>query len=443
MKARCWCVVQLLLLLAVGASAAEVAVLRLDDVIYVGSQHFVERGLDEAAQRGVDLLILELDTPGGMLDATRNITSAMTSSTVPVAVYVAPTGARAASAGFFILISADIAAMAPGTNTGASHPVLMPQIPGLNPEVPDEMIDKAVNDAAAMVRSLAQDRGRNVEEAVRTVTESISFTAKEALEKNLIDLIATSRQDLIDQLDGREVTRIDGSTVVLNLGNATITNITPTRKERFQSIMASPVLAFFLLVIAGLGIYTEITHPGTVLPGVVGVIALIGFLYSTSVLPLNWIGLALIIVAVAMFILEVKVTSYGLLTLGGIACFVAGSLMLFDTPIPEMRLGLAMVIPTAVVIAAVMIFLLQRVIKAHQQRAITGQEGLVGELGHTLTPLTPSGKVKVFGEYWDARAAEGSIAAGTPVVVQALQGRQLVVAPAEEAANMSDEEGGR
>jgi membrane-bound serine protease (ClpP class) len=413
----------------------EIVVLRLDDEIHKASQRFIERGLEEANAAGAELIIIELDTPGGYLDNTRDIASAMTSSKAPVAVYVSPAGARAASAGFFLLLAADIAAMAPGTNTGASHPVLVPMIPvGDTGEVPEEMMDKAVNDASAMVRSFAQDRGRNVEEAVKAVKESVSFTAQEALEKNLIDLIARSRAELIDRLKGREVARIDGTTQVLDLSGSSVREITPSRKEAFQSFMASPMVAFLLLLIAGLGIYTEITHPGGVFPGVVGVIALVLFLYSTAVLPVNWTGLALIVVAAGLFVLEVKVTSYGLLTLAGIACFIAGALMLFDTPIPEMRLPLSIIIPAACAMAGIMIFLLSRVIKAHQAPALTGKEGLIGEIGQALSDLAPAGKVKVHGEYWDAYCEGREIAAGTSVEVVAVRGRRLDVVPAQDHA---------
>jgi membrane-bound serine protease (ClpP class) len=421
------------------AESAEVVVLRLDGTIHGASQSFIERGLEEAEAIGAELVILELDTPGGMLDNTRDITSAITSSKAPVVVYVTPPGARAASAGFFLLLAADIAAMAPGTNTGAAHPVLVPMIPiGDSGEVPEEMVDKAVNDAAAMIRSLAQDRGRNEEEAIKAVMESASYTAKEALEKNLIDMIARTREELIEQLKGVQVNRLNGTTQVLDLTSYTVKEITPSRKEAFQSFMASPMLAFFLLLIAGLGIYTEITHPGGILPGVVGVIALLLFLYSTSVLPVNWAGVALILIAAGLFVLEVKVTSYGLLTLGGIACFVAGALMLFDTPIPEMRLSLLMVLPTAIAVAAVMIFLLSRVIEAHQKPTLTGKEGLIGEIGEVLTALSPEGKVKVHGEYWDAYCEGSEVAAGTHVKVVAIRGRRLDVVPAEEHSAPAD-----
>jgi membrane-bound serine protease (ClpP class) len=419
--------------------SAEIVVLRLDGTIHGASQTFIERGLEEAREIGAELVILELDTPGGMLDNTRDITSAITSSKAPVVVYVAPAGARAASAGFFLLLAADIGAMAPGTNTGAAHPVLVPMIPiGDSGEVPEEMVTKAVNDASAMIRSLAQARGRNEEEAVKAVMESTSYTASEALEKNLIDMIARSREELIERLDGAQVNRMDGTTQALDLSSYTVKEVIPSHKEAFQTFLASPLVVFFLLLIAGLGIYTEITHPGGILPGVVGVIALLLFLYSTSVLPVNWAGVALLLIAAALFVLEVKVTSYGLLSLGGIVCFVAGALMLFDTPIPEMRLSLGTVLPTAIAVAGVMIFLLSRVLKAHQMPALTGKEGLVGEIGEVLVPLAPEGKVKIHGEYWNAYCQGNEVSAGTRVKVVAIRGRRLDVVPAAEHSAPAD-----
>jgi membrane-bound serine protease (ClpP class) len=322
--------------------------------------------------------------------------------------------------------------MAPGTNTGAAHPVILPLFGMQDGGPSEEMVDKATSDLAAMMRAFAEHRGRNAELAVKAVTESLSFTAEEALESDLIEIVAPSLDRLLDELDGTEISRFDGSTVTLDLAQRTLVLLEPTPKERLQSLFANPVLAFFLFAIAAIGIYTEITHPGAVLPGVVGVIALLLFLYSTSVLPVNWIGLALILVALALFILEVKVTSYGFLTLGGLICFVLGSLMLFDAPIPDMRLSLGVVLPTALVVAAVMIFLLQRVLTAHRKRPVTGSEGLVGEIGQAVSELAPAGKVKVHGEWWDAHTAGPAIAAGTEVRVLTIRGRQIEVEAASE-----------
>jgi membrane-bound serine protease (ClpP class) len=419
-------------LAASSAWAGEVVRLRVKDTIQPASQQYIERTLEEAAERGADLVVLELDTPGGLVDTTRDITSAIIGSPVPVVVYVSPSGARAASAGFFILIAADIAVMAPGTNTGAAHPV-----GGQGENLPEDVRDKATSDVAAMVRSLAAQRGRNPETAERAVRESISLTADEALEENLIDFIAGDFDDLLRKLDGFELTRADGESSILELGEWSVLEIEPSFAERLFSVLANPNIAYLLMALGALGLYVEITHPGGILPGVVGVIFLLLGLYSVSVLPVSWAGVALIFVAVMLFILEVKVTSYGLLTVGGVISFVLGSLMLFDGPIPAMRVSLSVVLPTAVVVAMLTAFLLSRVLKAHRQRPMTGYEGLVGELGRAINELAPAGKVVVHGEYWDARSVGGTVAANSKVRVVAVRDRDIDVVAADEASEGS------
>jgi len=302
---------------SVSAFAGDVVHFRVEDTIQPASQRFIERVFDEAAARSAVLVVMELDTPGGLLDSTREITSAITTSKVPVVVFVAPGGARAASAGFFILIAADVAAMTPGTNTGAAHPV-----GGQGDNLPEDVRDKATNDASAMIRSLAEQRGRNLELAVEAVEESTSFTAEEALEDGLIDLIAHNLDGLLEALDGREIRRFDGSTEVLDLSSPVIVHIEPTFAERLFSVLANPNIAYLLMALGALGLYVEITHPGGILPGVVGVVFLLLGLYSISVLPVSWAGVALIFVALVLFVLEVKVASYGMLTVGGLICFV-------------------------------------------------------------------------------------------------------------------------
>ncbi len=402
----------LLLFFAASAYAGEVVRLRVEDTIQPASQQYIERALREAADRGASLVVMELDTPGGLVDTTRDITTAIATSPVPVVVFVAPPGARAASAGFFILISADVAVMAPGTNTGAAHPV-----GGQGENLPEDIRDKITNDAAAMARSLAEHRGRNPEVAERTVVESISLTAEEALEEGLIDFMAVNVDDLLDHLDGFEVTRFDGTVETLELSSPQLVDIEPTFAERLFSVLANPNIAYLLMALGALGLYVEITHPGGILPGVVGVVFLLLGLYSVSVLPVSWTGVALIFVALMLFILEVKVASYGLLTVGGIISFVLGSLMLFEGPIPAMRVSLGVVLPTAVIVAAATGFLLTRVLWAYRQRPITGKEGLVGEVGRAIGEIAPEGKVAVHGEYWDARNTGASIADGERVRV--------------------------
>ncbi len=417
-------------LVALGVSwpvaAQEVVRLRVDDTIQPASQLFIERGLDAAAARRAALVVIELDTPGGLLDSTRGITTAITASEVPVVVYVTPGGAQATSAGFFILIAADVAAMAPGTNTGAASPVQ-----GQGEDVGETMKAKVFSDASAMARSLAEARGRNVELAVEAVVDARSFTAEEAVEADLADLVAINFAELVASLDGREVSRFDGSTVTLELADPTTVEIEPSTAEQVLSFLANPNVAYLLLALGMLGIYVEVTNPGGIFPGVVGVVAMLLALYSLSVLPLSWAGVALIAISLLLFLLEVKVTSFGLLTVGGVICFVLGSLMLFDGPIPDMRVSLGVVLPTAVVIAGATVFLLQRVVKAHSRQVMTGVQGLVGEIGTALTEISATGKVLVHGEYWDARSTGGPIPKGAKVRIEVVGGKRIDVSLSE------------
>ncbi len=423
----------LLAVAAVPVFAGTVVHFRLADTVQPASQKYVERVLDSAASSGADLVVMELDTPGGLISSARAITTAITSSRVPIVVYVAPSGSQAASAGFFILMAADVAAMAPGTNTGAAHPV-----GGKGENLPEDVRKKATNDAAAMVRSLVEPRHRDPEVAEKAVTESLSFSANEALEKGLIDLVCPNLDDLLEKLDGREIERFDGSKTTLELEPVTLNEFVPTAAERFLSVLASPNVAYLLMALGMIGIYMELSHPGAVLPGVVGVIAMLLALYSLSVLPVNLAGASLIAVGLILFVLEVKVTSYGLLTVGGLACFVLGSLMLFDSPIPAMRVSLGLILPTAVVVAFLTIFLLSRVLAAHRQRPVTGREGMIGEVGEVRLRCDPVGKILVHGEYWDAVTEDGSTAEiGSAVEVISVADRRLRVRVVEEGARSS------
>ena len=414
------------------AVAGDVVHFRVEDTIQPASQRFIERALAEAELRGAELVVMELDTPGGLLESTREITSAITTSQVPVVVFVTPAGARAASAGFFILLSADVAAMSPGTNTGAAHPVS-----GQGENLPEDVRAKVTKDASAMIKAFAEQRGRNVELAIEAVEESSSFTAEQAVKDGLVDLLAHNVDDLLEKLAGSEVTRFDGSTVVVDLDSPVVETIEPTFADRLFSVLANPNVAYLLMALGALGLYVEITHPGGILPGVVGVVFLLLGLYSISVLPVSWTGVALIFVALVLFLLEVKVTSYGLLTIGGLICFVLGSLMLFEAPIPAMRVSLGVILPTALVMAGVTGFLLSRVLKTHRMRPMTGVEGMVGKVGTVLSDIDPRGKVLVNGEYWDARTSGAAIPAGASVRVVAVGDKQIDVEPAVEAGEGS------
>lgn len=421
----------MVLLLAVAAPAAaadRVVVLTLDDSIQPASLRYLKRGLDTADSAGAALTVLEVNTPGGLLTSLRQMTTAITNARRPVAVYVRPSGAQAASAGFFLLIAADVAAMSPGTNAGAAHPV-----GEQGADLPKTISEKVTNDAAALIRSLAAQRGRPAELAEKAVTESISWTEREALDTKLIEVIAKDRDELLRVLDGRRIKRFDGAEEVLKLTAPQVELVAPNAGDNLLSVIAHPNIAYLLFLLGLVGIYFELSHPGAILPGVLGGIAILLAFFALSVLPVNYVGILLILLAIVFFIAEVKVASYGLLTVAGLVSFVLGSLMLIDSPIPAMRVGLAVVLPAALMVAAVVIFLLTRVVRAHRARPITGADGLVGEEGAVAVALEPEGKVFVHGEYWDA-VADSPIAAGALVVVVKVAGKRLVVAPAANRA---------
>jgi membrane-bound serine protease (ClpP class) len=317
-----------------------------------------------------------------------------------VAVFVGPSGARAASAGFIITVAADVAAMAPGTNIGAAHPVS-----GLG-KMDEVMSKKVTSDAAAYIRGKAERRGRNVEMAEKAVVESKSFTETEALELGLIDLVARDVPDLLAQLEGREVTRFDGTTVTLHLQGETTENVRMDWRQTILSFIATPEILFLLLMGALAGLGAEISHPGLIFPGVLGVLCLILFLFASQIIPVNGAGVLLIILAIALFIAEVKVTSYGLLTVGGLVAMILGAMMLIDSSVPELRISLWTLVPIVFVFAAFTLALVRLVVQAQLRQPQTGMEGLAGRTGEAVTDLTPEGWVRVQGERWQARAEE-------------------------------------
>lgn len=422
----------LLLALASSGSAGErVVILTLKDSIQPASLRYLERGLEASEASGAALTVIELNTPGGLLTSLREMTTAITSATRPVVVYVTPTGAQAASAGFFLLMAADVAAMAPGTNTGAAHPV-----GGQGEDLAKTMGEKATNDAAALVRSLATQRGRDVDAAEKAVRESASYTERESLEKKLIDLVANDRKELLKLLEGRTVKRFDGHEETLRLGAPEVVNVGPSASDKLLSAIAHPNIAYLLLLAGIVGIYFELSHPGAIFPGVLGGISLLLALFALSVLPVNYVGVMLIVLSIGFFIAEVKVTSYGLLTVAGLISFVIGSLMLVDSPIPALRVGLAVVLPAALMVAAIVIFLLTRVLRVHRQVPLTGAEGLAGEEAEVVVAVAPRGKVFVHGEYWEAESAS-ALPAGSRARVVRVDGKHLIVEPAEGTPNGS------
>lgn len=404
----------------VAASGPDVPVVELNGIVHAVSAQHVVSAIDEADASGAPLLVLKIDTPGGLDSAMRQIVDRMLNCRTPVAVFVGPSGARAASAGFVITMAADIAAMAPGTNIGAAHPV------AAIGQMDDAMAKKVASDAAAYVRGKAERRGRNVELAEKAVLESRSFTEREALDQNLVDLVVKDVAELLRVVEGREVTRFDGSKSLLRVAGLPTREVRMDWRQAILSAIASPQVLFLLLMGALAGIGGEISHPGAMFPGILGVTSLILFLFASQVIPVNWAGVLLILLSVFMFAAEVKVASYGLLTLGGIAAMILGAMMLIDAPAAAMQVPLRVLLPTAVLMAAGTVLLLRMVIAAQRRRPVTGPEGLLGKMAVADTDLRPEGWVLVVGERWRGRA-DREVASGDTVTVVGVEGLTLRV----------------
>jgi membrane-bound serine protease (ClpP class) len=391
-------------------------------VVHPVTTEIVGHALDQAKREGAVAVLLRLNTPGGLLDATRETIERIIASPVPVIAYVTPSGGRAASAGFFLLLSADIAAMSPGTNTGAASPVM------LAGEMDAVMRKKVESDAAASLRGIASKRGRNVEVAEQAILQSRSFADKEALENHLIDLVARNLPDLFRQLEGRQITRFDGTQTTLHLAGAAVEAYDPTWRERLMLAISDPNIALILLVLGALGIYVEFTQPGLIAPGVAGgILALLG-LSALSVLPINWLGVALLVLALTLFILEAKIASHGILGTGGAVAMILGSVLLINSPIPEMRIRWTTAIGLTLPFAFITVFLVSLVIRARAAKVVTGASGMEGEIAVARTPLSPEGKVFVHGEFWDA-VCTIPVAAGARVRIVTVEGLLVKVEP--------------
>ena len=404
-----------------GETLPPIHVLSVADVINPVSAEYITESLKAAIQQGAQALIIQLDTPGGLDKSMRLIIKEMLNSPIPVIVYVAPSGSRAASAGTFITLAAHVAAMAPGTNIGAAHPVAVG-----SGEMGKEMGEKVTNDAAAYIKSIAEQRGRNVEWAEKAVRESVSASETEALQHKLIDLIALDLNDLLKQLNGRKVVTPAGERILRTEG-AALQHVEMSLRQRLLSMLADPNVAYMLLMLGAAGLFFEISTPGVVLPGVIGGISLLLGLYALQLLPVNYAGLALIVLAIILFIAEIKVTSYGALTIGGIIAMILGSLMLFDAPPPLPGLSLWVVVPATLLVAAFFVFLVGAALKTLAQRPYSGREGLLQKVGVALTPIDQKqGKVFVAGERWNARS-EDPIEQEVEVEVVQIDGMTLLV----------------
>lgn len=397
----------------------------VDAIIHPVSAEFMIQTIDAADAADASLVVFTLRTPGGLVDATRDIVTHMLAARTPVVIYIGPSGERAASAGFILTLAADVAAMAPGTHLGAAHPVS-----GGGEPMDATMSEKAAQDVAAYTRTLAEGRHRNVLLAEEAVTRSRAFTEQEAVGATppLVDLIATDIGDLLRQLDGRAITRFDGTTVVLHTADADVRTGAMTLRQRVLSAIAHPNIAYLLLSLGMLGLTIELWNPGAILPGVVGGVSLLLAFFALQVLPVNYAGVLLIVLGLGLLILEVKVTSYGLLTIGGVISLVFGSMILVDPAVPELQVSGTVVAPVVLAFVGVALFLVRLSIAAQRQPPVTGAEGIIGVAGQTLTALSPHtfGQVRAQGDIWRA-TADDTIPAGTPVRVTRIDGITLTV----------------
>jgi membrane-bound serine protease (ClpP class) len=401
-------------------------------IVHPVTVEIVSAALTRAETEHAGAVIIRLSTPGGLLDSTREIVEQILHSRVPVIMWVGPAGARAASAGFFLLEAGDIAAMAPGTNTGASHPV---SGSGDNPE--SVMNQKIENDTAALIRTIAVHRGRNVEAAEKTVRASVSYTDHEALDQHLIDLISPDPAALLRSLDGREITRFDGRRQTLHLAGDTVVRFEPTLRERILSAIADPNIALLLLVIGALGIYAEFSSPGLVLPGVMGAIIVLLGLAALAMFPVGWLGASLVVLGLGFFVLEAKFATHGILTAGGAVAMLLGSLLLIDTNEPALKIRFSMALAVTIPFALITTFLLTIAVRARRNKVATGAEAMPGRVGVAIGELNLSGTVMVQGEYWNAVSTR-RIGPAEHVRVTAIDGLTLKVEPAPPSINQGE-----
>jgi membrane-bound serine protease (ClpP class) len=390
----------MLALLGAGPAAAEsrdVYIVQIADAISPGTADFIKSSIKTAENREAACIVIQLDTPGGLAESMRQIVQAILASRVPVVVFVAPGGARAASAGVMITMAADVAAMAPGTNIGAAHPV-----GAGGQDIDGKMSEKVINDMVAQARSVAEQRGRNADWVEDAIRESVSVTESEALKENVIDLIAKNTEDLIRQLNGREIK--DKGT--LKLDNANKIVMEETLRTKILRTISNPNIAYILMLIGLAGLYFELSHPGAIFPGVIGGISLILAFFALQTLPVNYAGILLILLAIVLFIMEMKIASYGLLSVAGVVCLLLGSLMLFEGDTPDMQLSLQVLLPTVIIVSGFFVAVAALVFRAQLSKPSTGSYGLVGEIGVVKKALTPEGKVFVHGELWNARSKE-------------------------------------
>ncbi|MCP3677200.1 MAG: nodulation protein NfeD [Deltaproteobacteria bacterium] len=404
------------------ADAAVVHYLKVDGIINPVVSEFITKGITAAEKDRAEAIVIQIDTPGGLDLSMRDIVKAMLASEVPVVIYVAPPGSRAASAGLFITYAAHIAAMAPSTNIGSAHPVAMG-----GEKMDETMVKKVENDAVAYIQGIAEKRGRNAEWAEKAVRESVNVTAEEAVKLNVIDLIAPDREALFEAIDGREVEVVSGKRSI-SIKGAEVVEVEMGLRYRILKAISNPNVAYVLMMLGMVGLYFELSNPGAILPGVIGGICIILAFYSFQTLSVNYAGLALIILAAIFFVAEVLVTSYGLLAISGVVALTLGSLMLFDSPLPFMRLSLWVLLPTVTCFAAIFLAIMYYAVRIQRRRPFLGigSTGLIGEEGLAETDISPEGKIFLDGEYWEAWSDE-PIKSGERVRVIEIKGLKVKV----------------
>jgi len=421
-------IVPLILLLTITCfPQGKVIVINADMAIHPPGADYINSAIEKAIEENAECLIIKLNTPGGLLKSTRVIVTQFLQSEIPIIVYVSPSGSQAASAGVFITMAAHIAAMAPGTNIGAAHPVTLQ---GTQDSV---MMEKATNDAAAFIRTISEKRKRNIEWGEDAVRKSLSITETEALELNVIDIIAKDMNDLLEQIDGRQVETSKGLKT-LHTKNAEVIILEMTFAQKILSILSNPNIAYILLMLGIYGLFFELYNPGALFPGIIGGICLILAFYSMHTLPVNYAGLALIILSIILFLLEIKIVSHGALSIGGVISLFLGSMMLIDTEsiLEAMEISMELIIFIVILTSAFFIFAITLGIKAQRKKPTTGIEGLIGEIGKTVTKLSPSGEITVHGEFWKAECLEGEIEEGADVEVVVVQNLKLKVKKVSE-----------
>jgi len=396
--------------------------IKIDGTINPVAAAFIHRSIETARDGHAECLIIHLNTPGGLLKSTRVIVSDILESSIPVVVFVSPGGAHAGSAGVFITLAANIAAMSPGTNIGAAHPV------NLQNQMDSVMNEKATNDAAAFIRSIAEKRKRNLKWAEEAVRKSLSITENEALEKNVIDLIAKSNEDLLKQIDGKQID-VGSAIKTLHTKDAKVQTLEMATTEKILDILSDPNIAYILLLLGMYGIMFELYNPGAILPGIVGVISLIIAFYSMHALPINYAGLALIVFAIVLFLLEIKIVSHGVLAIGGVISLLLGSMMLIrpGSSLELVKISWSVIIFSVTMTSLFFLFVLGLGLRAQRLKPLTGIEGMIGEIGEAIEPIDPAGTVNVHGETWKAESSEGKISAGEKVRVLEVKNLKLRV----------------